>query len=131
MPLLCYSVSEPPQNCSVRAFRKEAQPTKKVQVNLTICSCATVRNTKSKISTWRPSWILGGTGLLKDPSSGPKLTKIFQMNRSRCSRVIRRKPKRIIRTLMSTWRPSWLLGGAGFRKEPSSSGPPHTKQYFR
>jgi hypothetical protein len=28
---------------------------------------------------------------------------------------------------MFTWRPPWILGSAGFRKEPSSSGPQHKK----
>jgi hypothetical protein len=47
---------------------------KKIQVNLPIHSCVTVRNTKSNMSTWRPSWILLGIIKWKQISLGNQLT---------------------------------------------------------
>jgi hypothetical protein len=69
---------------------------------------------KSKMSTWRPSWILGSTGFRKEPSPGEaKPTKKCQVNLQLCSCVTVRNTK----SKMSTWQPSWILGGTGFQNE--------------
>jgi hypothetical protein len=47
----------------------EPNQQKTFQVNTTIRFCITVRKTKSKMSAWRPFWMLGSNGFRKEPSS--------------------------------------------------------------
>jgi hypothetical protein len=56
--ILTYVIRTPP------LVKPNSQKT--FQVNLPIHSCVTVRNTKFKMSTWWPSWILAGTGFQKE-----------------------------------------------------------------
>jgi hypothetical protein len=58
-------------------------PPKKFQVNLPIRSCITIRNTKYKVYTSWPSWILGITGFRKEQ---PELVQSFKIDNDRQDR---------------------------------------------